>query len=62
MGIWMDLRDIQEFGLIGYGSRWLVRERDRYFEDDFQDLGLNMWVDLVPLQRREGFGIIKVMS
>ena len=23
----MDVRDIQEFGLIEYGSRWLVREK-----------------------------------
>lgn len=26
-GIGMDLREIQEFGLIEYSSRWLVREK-----------------------------------
>lgn len=29
--------------MIGYGSRWLVREKS--LEDDFKDLGLNMWVN-----------------
>ena len=41
----MDLRGIQKSGLIEYDHGWGKRERERYFEDDFQNLGLNMWVD-----------------
>jgi len=38
----MDLRGIQKSGLIEYDHGWGKRERERYFEDDFQNLGLNM--------------------
>ena len=31
----MDLRDIQECGLIAYDGRWFVRDT---LEDDFKDL------------------------
>ena len=57
----MDLRDIQECGLIGYDGTWLVREKD-ILEDDFRVCIRIYRLMVVPLQRKEGFGLIKIMS
>lgn len=57
MGSWgegMNLKSIQEFELMGYGSRWLIRGRDT-FEDDFQALDLNIQVDDVALTNKRRF-------
>lgn len=35
----MDMRDIQECGLIGYDGKWLVRAKDALEDDFLQDIG-----------------------